>query len=362
MLHQELKARNLPPILDRAKMMDILQRCEYGYLPTPTEYTVTAGEPKVVEHRYGCGTVTHSYVNLTVSVGGGSHTFRVDRFLHNDGKKRPLIILNNIHPLDSSPYFAKEELCEYDVDYLGFWYQSVTSDDRNFSTGLAPLLLPNGQDTDTACGKIGIWAWGAMRVLDYALTLPGTDPHNIGIAGHSRLGKTAAFTAMMDERFKFAFSNAAGCAGDTLARGGSGLTRTVNRDPSKGELVGDIIRMFPYWFCKNYFRYEESNIPDEFDQHYLLAAIAPRYVMVGSCDLDHWADPHSQQLCALAAGEAWEKQGLSGLVGGADAYLDSNRALTDGHVGYCKIHSPHFLSRHSWRFFLEFVEKHRYDD
>jgi hypothetical protein len=269
--------------------------------------------------------------------------------------------LNNIHPLDSSPYFSKEEMCEYDVDYLGFAYQSVTSDDGDFSTGLAPLLLPNGQDTDTTCGKIGIWAWAAMRVLDYGLTLPGSDPDNTAIVGHSRLGKTAAYTAMMDERFKFAFSHAAGCAGDALARGGSGLSRTIYRDTTKGELVGDIVRMFPYWFCKNYLKYEKSNIPDEFDQHFLLASIAPRYVMVGSCDLDHWADPQSQQLCALAAGEAWEKQGLPGLVGGADSYIDSNSALIDGHVGYSKIHSLHFLSRHSWRNFLQFVGKHRYD-
>ena len=37
-----------------------------------------------------------------------------------------------------------------------------------------------------------------MRVMDYALTLPGTDADNVAILGHSRLGKTALVTAMMD--------------------------------------------------------------------------------------------------------------------------------------------------------------------
>lgn len=360
MLYEELKKRDLPPLPSREQIKETIQRELFGYLPK-AECKVSASNPTVVEARYNCGQVVHSYVDLTLSLDTGSHTFRVDRFLHNDGKKRPLILLNNIHPADSSSYFAKEELCEYDVDYLVFCYKSITSDDGDFSTGLAPLLLPNGQSSDTDCGKIGIWAWAAMRVLDYGLTLDGTDKSNVGIVGHSRLGKTAAFTAMMDERFKFTFSNAAGCAGDSLARGNSGFGRTKIPDHDKGELISDIITNFPYWFCKNYRRHAVTNIPEGFDQHFLIASIAPRYVMIGSCDLDPWADPQSQQLCALAAGKAWEDLGLDGLVGGAERYLDSNEGLIDGHVGYFKIHSMHFLSRHSWKWFLSFVEKHRCD-
>lgn len=356
MLKAELKNRALPALQSREKMTDILQREVYGYLPSAA-YTLSVSEPKKVEARFACGNVTHSYVDLTVHLENGKHTFRVDRLLHNDGKKHPLILLNNFHPMGSSQYFPIEELSESEMDFLCVCYTDITSDDADFSTGLAPLLLPNGQETDETCGKIGIWAWAAMRVLDYGLTLPGTDPNNIAIAGHSRLGKTALFTAMLDTRFKFVFSNASGCSGDSLAHGNSGLKRTV-RTPMLGELICDITKNFPYWFCKKYRQYAEKNIADTFDQHFLLGAIAPRYVIVGSCDLDAWADPKSQQLCALAAGEAWESMGLSGLVG-SDHFLQPGEALIDGHIGYFLIHSMHFLSRHSWKRFLEFIEKHK---
>ena len=356
MLKAELKKRELPSLRSREEMMDILQSEVYGYLPS-ADYTISVSEATTVEKRYACGNVMHSYVHLTIHLATGEHTFRMDRLLHNDDQKRPLILLNNFHPNGTSCYFPIEELSESEADYLYVYYGDVTSDDADFSTGLAPLLLPNGQETDTTCGKIGIWAWASMRVIDYALTLPGTDPNNIGIAGHSRLGKTALFTAMLDTRIRFVLSNAAGCTGDALAHGNSGLGRT-ERTSKLGELISDITKNFPYWFCKKYRTYAEKNISDTFDQHFLLAAIAPRYVMVGSCDLDAWADPKSQQLCALAAGEAWESMGLSGLVG-SDRYLEPNNALTDGHVGYFLIHSLHFLSRHSWRYFLEFIEKHK---
>ena len=355
-LKKELEKRKLPALTNREEMMEIMQREVYGYLPN-VEYSISVSEPVCVYWGYSADEVEHTYVDFTISVGEKSHTFRVDRLLHKDNKKRPTIILNNFHPIYASRYFAIEEMSEYDANFICFCYEDLSSDNDDFSNGLAPMLLPNGQENDHTCGKIGIWAWGAMRVIDYALTLEGTDEKNIAIVGHSRLGKTALYTAMLDERIKFACSNAAGCAGDSLAHGCSGLSRT-EFDRSKGELISDIVRVFPFWFCKNYQKYTEKNYSDTFDQHFLLASIAPRYVAIGSCDLDGWADPQSQQLCALASSEAWENQGLSGLVG-SDKYLNAGEGLIDGHVGYFLIHSMHFLSRHSWRWFMRFIEKHR---
>ena len=223
-LLDDLQKRELPALRSREEMKEIMQREVYGYLPR-VEYSLGVTKPKHIEGRYDCGRVAYSTVDMTISVGERSHTFPIHRLLHGDCKKRPLIVAINFHPMNASHYFAVEEMSEYDVDYLLVNYTDISSDDGNFSSGLAPLLLPCGQDSDATCGKIGIWAWAAMRVVDYALTLPGTDADNIGVAGHSRLGKTAAYTAMLDTRIKFVLTNAAGCAGDTLAHGGSGLGR-----------------------------------------------------------------------------------------------------------------------------------------
>ena len=354
----ELESRNLPPLKSREEMKEIMQREVYGYLPEK-EYSWSVSEPTVIEERYCCGEVAFSYVNMTITIADKSHTFRVDRLLHSDGRKRPLIIVNNFHLMENSHYFPREEMSEYDVDWLLFCYKDVSSDDGDFSTGLAPMLLPDGQNTDSTCGKIGIWAWAAMRVLDYGLTLEGTDADNVTISGHSRLGKTALYTAMMDERFRFAFSNAAGCAGDSIAHGSTGakLAHIDRHLRMRGENIADIVENFPFWFCKNYHRYAETITSDLFDQHFIVAAIAPRYVMVGSCSEDFWADPPSQQLCCLAASPAWEKEGLQGIVG-CDRYLEAGENLIDGHIGYFVIRSKHFFSRHSWKNFIQFLTKH----
>lgn len=351
----ELQKRNLASLLSREEMKDILCRQMYGYLPT-VNFEMTVSEPTDVYGEYQLGTVVHSYVQMTITVEGKSHSFRVDRLLHNDSIKRPTIILNNFHPIYASRYFAIEEMTEKDVNFIAVSYEDLTTDNDDFTTGLAPLLLPNGQNTDTACGKIGIWAWGNMRLVDYALTLDCVDKDNICIAGHSRLGKTALYTGMQDTRIKFVFSNASGCCGDSLAKGNSGHESGEDKRMS-GELYSDIYRVFPFWFCKSFEKHTKKNYCDDFDQHFLLASIAPRYVVLGACSHDFWADPVSAQLSALAASPAWESLGLAGYT--AKELLSVGQANDEGHIGFFLINSRHYLSRHSWNHFIDFIMKHK---
>ncbi|MBE6641745.1 MAG: hypothetical protein E7619_09165 [Ruminococcaceae bacterium] len=355
MLIKELQDRSLPPLKSRKEMSEILQKEVYGYLPK-AEFEIKVSDPKVIERRFACGKVIYSRVDMEIKANGKSHSFPIGRLLHNDGKKHPLIVYPNFHPIGESFYFPIEELSEYDADILFFCYKDAASDDGDMQNGLASLLLPKGQAEESDCGKIGIWAWTSQRVLDYGLTLDGTDADNVCIAGHSRLGKTALYCAMTDERFKFVLSNASGCAGASLARGNSGNTAAPGTK-GRGETYKDIIERFPYWFCKAFHKYAETNIGEDFDQHYLLASIAPRFVLVGSCSLDGWADPRSEQLCSVAASAAWNNEDCTKAL--AARYIEGGEAVLSGSIGYFKLTSQHFMSRHSWRRLMEFIELHR---
>ena len=357
----ELQRRALPPLRPREEMLAILEREVYGIFPREPA-TVTASEPKSVECRYMRSTVHHTYVDLTLTLPRGFHTFRVDRLLHTDGKKRPLVVFLNFHPLGSSPYFATEEMSEREVDFLAVDYREITSDDRDFTTGIAPLLLPEGQNSVTAPGKLAIWAYAACRILDYGLTLPGTDPGNTAVAGHSRLGKTALLAAAMDTRFRFAYANNSGCGGDALAHGNTGhaLPREQRRYPHCGELYSSMLTSFPYWGCPGFLRHTERDLSDEFDQHYLVAAIAPRYSFHCAAELDLWADPVSQYLCTVAATPAFEAAGTVGMTD-KDRYPVPCEVRLDGHLGFYYAPTEHFLSRRGWGYFIDFIEKHKND-
>ena len=272
MLKQELIKRNLPELLSREEMVEIMQREVYGYLPK-NNFEWSVSNPKNIEIRFAKGNVIHSSVDFTLTNEFGSHTFPVHRILHQDGKKHPVILCLNFDKEVPNKYFPIEEIAEQDCDVITYCYTDITSDDGDFTTGIAPLIFPNGRQNDTDCGKLGLWAFTNMRVLDYALTLEGTDHKNVAILGHSRLGKTALLTGMLDERFSHVFSNNAGCAGDAIARGGTGIQFDENGEflierEFRGENIEVITRVFPYWFCANYKKYADQGYGTDFDQHF----------------------------------------------------------------------------------------------
>jgi hypothetical protein len=47
-------------------------------------------------------------------------------------------------------------------------------------------------------GTLAVWAWGAMRVLDYLETRDDVDLTKVGITGHSRGGKVALLAGALD--------------------------------------------------------------------------------------------------------------------------------------------------------------------
>lgn len=365
MLKEELLKRNLPKLKNRDEMIEILLENEYGVLPK-IEYNLTVSEPEIIQNKASClNSAYHSKVNMTIETKNGKHTFRVDRLLYNDNEKHPLIVFVNFRESVPDYYYPIEEIANRGFSVLSFCYKNVTSDDSNFNDGLAKVLLANGQENDNTAGKIMIWAYACMRVLDYAETLSGIDLGNVGVLGHSRLGKTALVTAMLDTRFKYAFSNNSGCSGASLSRGNSGLLVYASQrnydDPriyGYGETIADIFYKFPYWFCKNYGKYGNNNYHEGFDQHFLLSSIAPRFAYVASGSKDYWADPNSEFLNCVASSEAYEKLGLKGLICD-DKFPNIGDRFLEGRIGYHLREGIHFLSNYDWKNYMDYINLHK---
>lgn len=338
MLSEMLKERKLPPLKSREEMLSILLNEEYGTMP-PLPESISFEEEEGVIPNFCAGKAYCSRVVANCMVNGKEFSFPFLATIPADGEKHPFFVHMNFRPDNPDRYMPTEELVDNGFAVLSVWYNDITSDDGDFTNGLAGVLFPDGKRGPTDCGKIAMWAWATHRVLDYAQLLADKlDMLNSVVCGHSRLGKTALVAAATDERFRFAYSNDSGCSGDALARG------------TTGETVKDICERFPFWFCENYYKYAENEASMPFDQHYLLASIAPRYVMVGSASDDSWADPKSQYLSCVAAGEAFGNG-----FAHPDRLPEIGDCFIDGDLAFHMRRGLHYYSREDWLKSIKFI-------
>ena len=336
-----LEQRGIPPLLDRQEMLDLLLREEYGYLP-PAPDSIR-WEIKRDQIRFFCAGKAKLHKVIADCRWGEKHfSFPFSWVEPTVEKKLPFFVHINFRSDIPDRYQPTEELVDNGFAVLSFCYKDISSDDGDMTNGLAGVLYPDGKREADSAGKIAMWAWAAQRLMDFAYTLEDKLDLSCGIVcGHSRLGKTALLAAATDERFAFAYSNDSGCSGAAITRG------------KQGETVNDICRVFPYWFCENYKKYEDNEPSMPFDQHYLLAAIAPRYVLVGSAVEDIWSDPMSEQLACLAAAPAFADGMLDG-----DKEAEPGDVFFEGRIGYHMRRGAHYFSREDWLRLIAFVKRH----
>ncbi len=361
MIEEKLEKLGVPSVLDfggkralnveewestvRPEVEKIMLECEYGNLPDypeSIEYKI-----KKIDERFCAGKATFIELEIISTVYGEKFSFPVNYVYPSKGDKIKTFVHINFRPGVPDKYMPTEEIIDNGFACASFCYQDVTSDDGDFTNGLAGLIYKNAERTKFSSGKIAMWAWSAMRVMDYLQTREEVDKDNICVCGHSRLGKTALLTAAFDKRFSAAHSNCSGCSGDSLNRG---------KHP-KSEKIGDILDRFDYWFCKNYENFRDKDDKTPFDQHFLHALIAPRRVHIASAENDIWAGPESQFLCCAAASEVYELYGKKGFVYGEEDYLKTGKYLNDGNIGFCYRSGNHYFSRDDWHGLFDFMNK-----
>ncbi len=151
-------------------------------------------------------------------------------------------------------------------------------------------------------GALSAWAWGFHRVVDLLRGRSEIDPERIVVTGFSRGGKAALLAGATDERIALVHAHASGA-------GGAAPYRVLG----EGAETLAVARAFPTWFGPRLREFvgREEELP--FDQHALLAAVAPRAVLLTCGADDRWANPSGTLAAARAAGEAYR------LLGAPDA-------------------------------------------
>ena len=341
----ELKRRNVPDFFGdslsskekweayKPSLFSLILDEEYGIfngLPKPTLKI----EPQGVNF---AGKAHWESVYFTFENENGSHTVKTDLILPTEITPAPMFLEIGFDREIPNKYLPVEEIIDNGFGIFYFCHKDASSDDGDFSDGLAKLLPGGG----TEFGKLALWSYMASVCMDYLETRDEIAKDKVAIIGHSRLGKTALLTSARDPRFVLTCVNDSGCCGAALSRGKS----------DKNESIKYITDVFPFWFKKCFLKYVDNESALPFDQHMLLSLCAPRNVVIGGAYEDFWADNDGQFLSPVLASPVWELYGEKGLIG-ASRLPEIGDSLLDGKLGFYLRSGKHFLSRYDWNVYM----------
>jgi hypothetical protein len=250
-------------------------------------------------------------------------------------------------------YAPVEEIIDNGFAYACVCYNDIIQDkvQGDYQTafvgnGMGSVFCKGTRDIDE-WGKVGMWAYGASRIVDYLLTRDDVDHDCISVIGHSRLGKTALWCGAQDERI---FASLCNCSGF----GGAGLMKVLNHRRLMDMIENGSID----WWCERAKEYAEDATKAPYDSHFIVAACAPRYINLIAADGDFPRYQLADFLSAAAASPFFEVLGLKGFV--SDEELPRSTVVyNEGHIGFAMRPGSHFLSRWDWNRHMEFVLKHR---
>lgn len=215
--------------------------------------------------------------------------------------------------------------------------------DKFAYTGIFDLWGERDENRGDNTTALAAWGWVLMRGMDMIEQDARLDEKRVILTGSSRLAKAALLAGVFDERFPVVVLNQTGGGGVPLQK------------HYFGENVATMTRQFKHWYCKSFAKYadNEANLP--FDQHMLLACIAPRALMIQGFD-EQWFDTEGEYLAVKAASPVWKFLGEKGLPD-VEWPRDYEKSAIGPTLAYYRRDNDHGIAAIDWVWMLEFAEK-----
>ncbi|MBY9065417.1 hypothetical protein K1X12_00815 [Hyphomonas sp. WL0036] len=315
---------------ERERLKGLLQETLYGAWPEGMPVSFSDWRVIVPDYLEGRGTLEE--MDITIGAGDGARTFQLVGAFPHIATAVPVVISQTfgtncatfpeqpVTSMDGDPCAVHdygpivsfivsavfgEYIAEAPVELYfdaGFAYASFHASDfvPDDADEAGPAIAALGGSPNPG-STLMAWAYAFSAAVTAMEGDARIDNDHVAVLGHSRHGKAALLAAAWDNRIDTVIAHQSGFAGAALSR-----------SPS-GERLDRMVKSYPHWLAPTAEKYAANPETLPFDQHHLLALIAPRPLFLGNARRDVWSDPNSSYRAALAASEVWKGYGETGL-------------------------------------------------
>ncbi len=335
----------------RSELLNLFRSEVYGFAPPKPDnlaFRVVESDPWAMS-----GKATLKRVAISFQLQGEPFTFHLTLFVPNQRKgKSPVFLQLNHRGIDNtdptrktiSDYWPAEYVIErgYAIAAINVSAE-VEPDEPNATTGVREFYRQHYAKSDELTwGAISAWAWAGSRAVDYFETDPDINAAQVAVVGQSRSGKTALWAGARDSRIALTCPN---CAGE----GGPALSRR-----RFGNYIIEMNEKHPHWFAPKYKTYAGNEGTMPFDQHMVIALVAPRSYHGGDASEDLWADPRGSWLSLVEASNVWVMYGKVQPM--KDKMPLVNDLLVNGPIAYHIREGGHNLEKFDWKLYLDHAD------
>ena len=343
----------------RPEIVKMLLEEEYGVRPVERPADLSFAETAAPEECYD-GKAIRKRIKATYSGPGGKGEMNFSVWIPKRTTPAPVFIHSSPRPSETADkvdgprpvyWLPVDDIVSRGFAVAAYCNQEVAEDWSGAdvaTTGVFKVFGPQDllNRKPTEWGILSAWAWGMSRILDWVETEPLLDAKKAAAVGLSRNGKTALVAGAFDTRFAMTVSCCSGCSGAKLN----------HIELWESEHIKDIM-VAKKWFTPAYAKYvgkdRTSKMP--FDQHFLLALVAPRLLYVSSASEDAWAGQRGEFAALELASPVWKRlYGIPGLV--AHGFPKVDVPLNAGNLGYHLRDGFHDITRYDWRCYMDFAE------
>lgn len=161
---------------------------------------------------------------------------------------------------------------------------------------------------DAEFGALSAWAWAYHRCVDALLHIPRVRADAIAITGHSRGGKTVLLAGATDERIALVNPNDSGIGGAGLNHWKAPVSETIDSFFHSGNI---------FWFAESFAQYRHRDGALPYDQHFLLALVAPRLLLLTEAYEDRACNPPGTYVACQATQPVYALLGAPDCIGWA---------------------------------------------